>query len=227
MPSREHRIGLLMCEATQNQLLPTLADWQRQPVDAQLEFRVGRGRATHHRFDRETRRHRITYGVKMVAEKAAPAHCGGWLSSREIRQRGYFAGELSELNLLTHTCCHEFAHFVQSLMGWRLVGEVHNADFYRVLDHLHDQGHAGRVKTALREQARLAGLTLDSTPVQVETARDLLARFLPGQEVTFGDGHQGRIVRINRKTCTVEGTAHCRGLRYRVSPQLLRVVENV
>ena len=33
---------------------------------------------------------------------------------------------------------------------------------------------------------------------------------------------QGRIRRVNRKTCTIEGTGLARGVRYRVPLQLLR-----
>lgn len=221
MPTRAQKIAHVMCRQTHAQLLPALEDWQ-PGSRPRLEFRVGRGRATHHRFDFDARQHRITYGVKMVAEKANPRHCAGWLSVREMTQREYFGGALSELNLLAHTCCHEFAHLVQSLKGWRPMGEVHNAGFYRILDGLYAGGHGERLRSGLQQACQAAGAALDEQTVSVVTAGDLLARFAPGDEVTFGDGHQGRVVRVNRKTCTVEGTAHCRGLRYRVSPQLLK-----
>lgn len=122
MPSRAFRIAQMMCRATEDTLAP-LAD------GATLRLRVGSGRATYHRYDPATAEHRINYGVRMVEDKAAPEACAAWLSAREIRARGYFGGELSESNLLAHTCCHEFAHLLQTRHGQRHRGSVHNRAF--------------------------------------------------------------------------------------------------
>ncbi|HCW92036.1 MAG TPA: hypothetical protein DHU56_18615 [Marinobacter sp.] len=47
----------------------------------------------------------------------------------------------------------------------------------------------------------------------------------PGDAVWFGEGsarRQGLVRRVNRKTCTVDGTGKQRGTRYRVPFALLR-----
>ena len=52
------------------------------------------------------------------------------------------------------------------------------------------------------------------------------AGFEPGDAVRFGQGLQGRVLRVNRKTCTIEGTGRCRGRWYRVPPQLLQPAQD-
>lgn len=187
-----------------------------------LRTRIGSGRATWHRYDPRPDEHCITIGARMVADKAQPALCGGWLSAREILGRGYFEGGLSELNLLAHGCCHEFAHLLQTRAGGRRKGEVHNAAFYQWLDRLHSAGAAHSLRARLAEQARAQGwvLSTDRVSVAAETA---LRDFSVGAQVRFGPGLQGRIRRVNRRTCTVDGTGPCRGRRYRVPPQMMTV----
>lgn len=233
MSSRQaHQLAQSLCESTRLVLLPDTASWLRRhatraragmPVSP-LELRVGHGRATHHRFDYRSGEHRITFGVKMVADKLDPANCGGWLSTREIIGRRYFGGEVSVANLLAHTGCHEFAHFIQTLAGARRRGQVHNGAFYRILDELHTSGAAGAFRDHLLERSASRGYPLATAAVGVADWRGHLSRFEVGDPVRFGRSLEGRITRINRKTCTVEGTGPCRGLRYRVSPQLLEIV---
>lgn len=214
MSNRAARIAQLMCRATDETLSP-LAEGVR------LRLRVGSGRATYHRYDPATGEHRINYGVRMVADKASPETCGAWLSAREIRGRGYFGGILSEGNLLAHTCCHEFAHLLQTRQGQRRRGSVHNSAFYRLLDGLHGDGHADALRRSLHQYSEAMAQPLATTAVEVAETTARASGFEPGDRVHFGPGLQGRVLRVNRKTCTIEGTGPCRGRRYRVSPQLL------
>jgi len=201
--------------------------WQRAlgpRKAASLNCRAGHGRATYHRYNPAAGRHDIVYGAKMVADKASPADCAGWLSTREIRRRGYWQGEVSMLNLLAHTCCHEFAHLQQSMTGGRERGRVHTPGFYRLLDNLHASGAADEVRDALYECARSRQLIINPEPYQLAEAGPDLSAFSPGDPVVFG--HQphtrtGRIVRVNRRTCTVAGTGAASGLRFRVPATLL------
>ncbi|HBM51120.1 MAG TPA: hypothetical protein DD385_13410, partial [Marinobacter sp.] len=116
-----------MCQATRDILWAPAASWVRkQNQCAGLVLRVGSGQATYHRYDPRKKQHLITYGARMIAAKHQPETAQGWLSTREIRSRGYFEGEVSVLNLLAHTCCHEFAHLLQHSAGQRHYGSVHN-----------------------------------------------------------------------------------------------------
>ncbi|WP_323753369.1 hypothetical protein [Marinobacter sp.] len=219
------QIGTLMCQATRTILWQPAQAWVRERNSrAGLILRVGSGQATYHRYDPRTRQHLINYGARMIAAKRQPETAHGWLSSREIRERGYFGGKVSELNLLAHTCCHEFAHLLQYSAGQRRYGSVHNRHFYEVLDQLHASGAAEATRHYLDERATEAELTLSraafetiSQPLQVE-------RWQAGDQVCFGTGHQqkqGKVLRVNRKTCTVEVAHQPRNLLYRVPFSLL------
>ena len=231
---REHQARQLaqtLCDTTELILLPIVPGWisrngllegktrhQPRPV-----IRVGGGRATHHRFDLKSGEHCITFGVKMVADKLEPQHCSRWLSTREIQERGYFKRQVSVANLLAHTGCHEFAHFLQTISGGRRRGSVHNTYFYRILDELHESGVADRFRQGLLDLARNRGVALASDPVAMPDPKEKLAEFQPGDRVCFGRNNalEGTITRVNRKTCSVQGTGPCRGAHYRVSPQVL------
>lgn len=191
-----------------------------------LRTRVGRGRATWHRYDPARNDHCITIGALMVADKAQPAQCGGWLSAREIRARGYFAREVSELNLLAHGCCHEFAHLLQTRSGGRRYGEVHNAAFYQWLDRLHQSGSADALRSGLARRAAAEAVPLAASPVSPVADAAALERFRAGDRVRFGRGLQGRVRRVNRRTCTVDGTGPCRGRRYRVPPHMMTLIRD-
>ncbi|WP_255199473.1 hypothetical protein [Marinobacter lutaoensis] len=219
-----HQLGQLMCEATLRILWPPAADWLgRRAAGSALHCRVGTGKATYHRYDPQRRHHLITYGMRMVAAKQEAGTADGWLSTREILARGYFDGELSTLNLLAHTCCHEFAHLLQCSAGQRARGSVHNREFYTILDELHASGGAEATRRFLADEADRRGLPLSDRPFLLPEPRQLARQWRIGQAVTFGEGrHQGRVVRINRKTCTVEGTGPSRGSRFRVPLSLLR-----
>lgn len=228
MPTTDQQVrhlAHLMCDATRDLL------WARAPDTVRsngLQVRVGSGAATYHRFDPSARVHRITYGQRMVAAKQQPAQAVGWLSAREIRGRGYFDGVMSTLNLLAHTCCHEFAHLLQYSAGERRYRSVHNRAFYQHLDNLHASGAAEAVRHHLRAGAETAGVHLPDTEFDAPSPTALRARWSVGDPVVFGEGprrHRGQVERVNRKTCTVRTTHPVPGVRYRVPMVLLRTLE--
>lgn len=223
------QLGHLMCAVTTEVLWSPARSWIRKQGPATtLLCRVGSGHATYHRFDPLLKQHQITYGARMIAAKHQADTAAGWLSAREIQRRGYFNGELSTLNLLAHTCCHEFAHLLQQVAGQRYHGSVHNRHFYQILDELHSTGAAEATRNELEGLASDQGLGLSPEPFTVTDIRKLMTHWQVGDAVRFGSGkrsHQGEIVRVNRKTCTVEGTGPSRGLRYRVPVSLLRQLD--
>ncbi|SOB77153.1 hypothetical protein SAMN04488490_2922 [Marinobacter sp. LV10R510-11A] len=220
------RLGELMCEVTQSTLWQPAAAWVKNRVPSStLVCRVGSGQATYHRFDPQYKQHQITYGLRMIQAKHQPNTASGWLSSREILKRGYFDGELSTLNLLAHTCCHEFAHLLQHSAGQRFRGSVHNRHFYTILDELHENGGANAVREELAERAGQIGMPLPEQTFELPNPSQQRAGWNVGEAVCFDHGlrdFQGEIVRVNRKTCTVHGTGKSRGTRYRVPMQMLR-----
>ncbi|WP_375172045.1 hypothetical protein [Marinobacter sp.] len=223
--SMARQLGQLMCDTTFDSLWLPAGEWTGRPPDNALRCRVGSGQATYHRFDPERRQHLITYGVRMIEAKQRPETAQGWLSSREILKRGYFDGQLSPLNLLAHTCCHEFAHLLQQSAGKRYRGSVHNRHFYRILDDLHRSGRAESVRQVLASRAAEQALPLSAATFTLEDPARTRAHWQVGEVVAFEAGKrvvQGRIRRVNRKTCTIEGTGLARGVRYRVPLQLLR-----
>ncbi len=223
--ARARALGKIMCAVTASTLwYPVAGDIRDRRPGAVLQCRVGSGQATYHRFDEGQNQHRITFGLRMILAKHQPGSAVGWLSSREITDRGYFDGQLSTLNLLAHTCCHEFAHLLQHAAGQRRRGSVHNRHFYAILDRLHRQGQARTVRDELVRQAGSQGLSIPDQPFDPASATDLLARWHVGDRVAFGTRgarRQGVIERINRKTATVRVPDGWQGLRYRVPASLL------
>lgn len=218
-------LGSIMCAVTADALWrPVADDIQIRNPGAALRCRVGSGHATYHRFDHTRNEHRITFGLRMILAKHQPGTAIGWLSSREINARGYFGRQLSTLNLLAHTCCHEFAHLLQHSAGQRRRGSVHNRPFYDILDRLHQRGEADVVRDELKRQAHCAGLSIPDTSFTMASPVDLLARWQIGDRVEFGargTRRQGVIEQINRKTATVRATGQWQDMRYRVPASLL------
>lgn len=88
----------------------------------------------------------------MVASKSNPDKLCKWLTSQEVHERRYFDGELTLLNVLSNCIAHEFAHFVQNILGWRYDGSVHNREFYKILDRIHANGEGDKIRAALHER---------------------------------------------------------------------------
>lgn len=224
-PHTTHTIARIMGATTEAILWGPARDWvQAHARQSELKCRVGSGQATYHRFDPQTRRHTITYGKRMVAAKFSAQTTQGWLSTREIQGRGYFGGDVSTANLLAHTCCHEFAHLLQSVSGERRYGSVHNQAFYTILDELHDSGGADAVRHLLLERCAEKDIVLPQVAMDLEEASRRIEEFAVGDVVCFGNAQrqrEGEIIRINRRTCTVQGTGRWRGARYRVPVSLM------
>ena len=218
---RYHRIAGWLCELTRGILWRQAGPWlaQRDP-GARLRCRVGRGEATYHRRA-DGGLHEVTFGWKMVASKHRLAEAQRWKTAREIAARGYFGGEITVAHLLAHTCCHEFAHVVQSVNGWYHRGSIHNAQFYRILDRMHAGGAARRVLDALHTRARADGIDLAFTQLGEPAA----AVFDIGDRVRFdyrGRPVLGEVTRVNRKTLNVKPLLPSWGETYfRISPHLL------
>lgn len=223
--NQARQLGALMCAVTEQILWRPAAAWVRARVPGStLICRVGSGQATYHRFDPHKKQHQINYGAGMILAKHQPDTARVWLSSREIHKRGYFGGELNTLNLLAHTCCHEFAHLLQQSAGQRYPGSVHNRHFYTILDQLHESGGARAAREALAEGAAQSGIHLPEQAFELPDPGRRTADWNVGEAVSFSSGtrdFQGRILRVNRKTCTVDGTGKFRGTRYRVPIQML------
>lgn len=225
-PTALYQIGQLMCEATREILWQPAGAWLgSRATGAALHCRVGSGQATYHRYDSRSKVHLINYGLRMIAAKQRAETAEGWLSTREIQGRGYFNGELSPLNLLAHTCCHEFAHLLQYSAGKRSYGSVHNRHFYEILDQLHERGGATATRHFLAREADDRGLDLPAGVFALPDRQALARNWQVGEAVSFGEGagqRYGQIIRVNRKTCTVQGKGHARGTRYRVPLSMLR-----
>lgn len=225
---KSHELGLLMCEATEQLLWTPAQHWilEQQPK-ARLQCMVGRGKATYHRRDAHQPIHRIVYGQRMIAAKQNSATAEGWLSLREIRRRHYYSGQCSTLNLLAHTCCHEFAHLLQSIAGQRYRGSVHNRHFYDILDGLHGSGAANEVRRWLGEETARRGWSELAT--EFVPTPSPAAQWQVGDRVNFGEGRRqrtGTIIRLNPRTCTVEGCGLWQRQRYRVPYALLSTADD-
>lgn len=218
-------VAHLLCVATEQVLWAHVQPWlAKQPVRHQLYCRVGRGEATYYR-NTGSNEHTLTYGWKMVASKYDAAVAAQWRTGGEILKRGYFGGELDLPALLAHTCCHEFAHLIQSIKGWIFRGSIHNSEFYRILDRIHSAGTAHLVLDFIERQACTQGMDLGfiepGKPVQVMAQRC----FNPGELVSFdykGNPVLGEVIRVNRKTVNVRPLAPRLGAAYfRISPHFL------
>lgn len=159
-----HFIARAMCLVTEDLLWKPRMAWARSRCPgAALIVRVGSGRKTylsHHHNLSVNAEMTLTYGVKMVAEKAQPELMCRWLTARELHERRYFGGELNLLNVLTHTIAHEFGHFVQNVLGRRYDGSVHNDEFYTILDRIHSSGEGDRIRAALHSHCLQRGIDL-------------------------------------------------------------------
>lgn len=228
--SHATRLGELMCDVTREVLWSPTQDWiKSQAPGSSLRCRVGSGNATYHRYDPRDRQHQITFGKRMIVAKHSAVSAHEWLSGREIRRRGYFDGEVTTLNLLAHTCCHEFAHLLQHVIGKRFRGSVHNRHFYGLLDDLYQSGKADSARNLMTELARKEDLTLPQEVLEQTDTGGLTATWQAGDRVRFGSQKrpiEGIVRRVNRKTCTVDACGRHRGTRYRVPMALLRALPN-
>lgn len=191
-----HRfIAQTMCELTHEELWLPRREWALQKREGgELTIRVGTGKATrvvHSRFGKGPLT--LTYGIKMIQSKTDPQQLCRWLTAREIRERGYFGGEVTLLNSLAHTVVHEFAHVVQVLMGVREPGGSHTPEFYQILDKAHRKGYADTIRDRLHQACLARGMDL-TTIVAAEPAKRIgsgltVSDFAIGQTAYFHGEH--------------------------------------
>ena len=98
----------------------------------------------------------------------------------------------------------------------------------QLLDQLNGEGLAERTRRHLADLAGHQGLFLDDQPMSMPCRQQLAGQWQKGDQVRFGEGRaarEGQVLKVNRKTCTVEGTGASRGLRFRVPFVMLEVVD--
>lgn len=164
------RVASIMCDVTIDMLWVPRLQWARsKSPGCDLKARVGSGRATYVRHPAVMNSDplkpfvmKLTYGEKMVESKCSTRQALAWLSSREIMARGYFNKELTLLNILAHTCLHEFSHVCQVLLKRRYDGSVHNEEFYKILDSAHFKGYGFKVRDELHRRCLNEGIDLSA-----------------------------------------------------------------
>lgn len=210
MHYNDRHLAQLLCELSDKFLWQPRIAWAQSRIpNVQLTFKVGTGKKTYHMGDGNT--HAITFGSKMVLKKRYSARaCAVWTTGQEILQRGYFGSRLELPELLTHTACHEFAHFVQVILGRRYRGSCHNDEFYQILDRIHHKGHADHLLTIFKREAQRR--RLDTRFISNEQ----LQSFAVGEMVTWlGRGQKfiAKVIRVNQRTLSCIG--HINGAAYK------------
>lgn len=174
-------VAKAMCRVTDELLWKPRIGWAlKHNPTADLKVRVGSGKATYlaHRHDVERdARMTLTYGAKMVASKTDPVKLCQWTTGREVSERGYYEGELTLLNVLAHTMAHEFGHFVQVILGRRYSGSVHNHEFYKILDRIHNSGEGDRIRTALDDRCLAENINLREVAHSAQIESEPALRF--------------------------------------------------
>lgn len=137
-------IAQIMCDLTREVVWPHAKKIMKEhgwglPLWIKLETRVGSGFKTCHRIryvDNLYSKHIITYGVKAVRDQRDFRRSNNYRTGFEIKEKGYFNGELRHSNVIAHLILHETAHAIQTFLGYRYDNEMHNKYFYYFLDEL-------------------------------------------------------------------------------------------
>ena len=89
-------IANFLCIATREILLEKNKDWLIKKGNPKIKLLVGSGKRTYH--IREAKGyHTIRYGKRMVEnKKSSNLNNSRWLTSREIKDRGYYNGEITK-----------------------------------------------------------------------------------------------------------------------------------
>ncbi len=199
-------------------------EWaQKQKPGVTLTFKAGRGKRTYHRGGNPD--HIITIGKKCVEENfLSPLTASKWLHFREIIDRGYFDRQISPSTMLTGILCHEFAHFVQVLLGARPRGSVHNDAFYKILDRIHHNGHAEKIRNTLL--THLSNLSLKDQFLEEEFPNFKYPNINDTVEIPYLEGTLfGKIRAINGSNVTIEG--YFCGQRTRTTKSIGEILEYV
>lgn len=166
----QQQLAELMVEATINILHPLCKDEHKGTV---IEVRTGNGFATYHK------NHRITYGIKMLKHKQLKEQALGWTTGKEIIHRNYF-NDFTYKNLIIATILHEYAHFIQTVKGFRYYKEVHNKAFYNILDGFYNKGYHLKIEMFLMKHDVFRNAAFKESRIKKElTKKDLInAKYL-------------------------------------------------
>jgi len=215
-------LAQILCDITSDVLWEGTRNWvlERKP-NATFRARVGSGNKTYCSSDPHGN-FVITFGRVMIFRQFDPNDARFWTHGKEIVDRGYFSGELDLPQLLAQVTCHEYAHLVQVIKGWRYNGAMHPPEFYRVLDRMHEGGSADFVLAEIESRCGAAGVPLEfCTELRPERTKE---DFPVGETVWFTEGGGnvvvGTVVKHLRKRVEVEEQDTSRDLKrtYRITP---------
>ncbi|MDH5393091.1 MAG: hypothetical protein OEY11_07905 [Gammaproteobacteria bacterium] len=207
MSVKYQQIAQILCTIT-NQLIADESiqfnDLSLQKV--KLKSRVGSGLSTYCRHELKKNTFTITYGKKMIKSKFNQNEVKHWLTYREIIKRHYYNGEISVANLLAHTICHEFSHLIQQLSGWHKRGSIHNHQYYKILDYMHDAKIAENIKARLVAQCLKSGIDIEYDILTRPQLAPANKTFIINDTISFEHKQKtytGKVVKVNRKTLIV------------------------
>lgn len=228
MKTKSHQLAEIMAAVCHEVLWQTYA---HSLNGIHFSTRTGGGKATYCKFHASGRQIQITFGRKMIESKFIPHEACRWLSFREITNREYYQSDTSLLNVFSHTICHEFAHALQQLNRQVYKGSIHNDYFYKHLDHIHKSGLAESVKSRLQEKCIMAGIALDYQAAVAATglnpAIDIDPNIAINSLIQFKHKNKlitGRVIKVNRKTFTVETKSLFLTQLWRIPKQLASLV---
>jgi|GEM_PF-3373113 len=212
-------IAKLLCLMGEKALWQPRQEWARNiKPGVTLDFRLGRGAKTYHLA--RDKDHVIVLGVKCLADQLNSRRTAcKWLSAKEITKRKYFRGQLLPAELLVHILCHEFAHFVQVLLGRRYKGSVHNKEFYEILDRVHKRGHADHLLKQFRMACERQNISLT-----FKARPDGHQRFMVGDRVIsrVKSGFvQGIVAKVESAQVTIEAEVNGNYGYFAVEPRFL------
>lgn len=141
------KIAKILIKASEEVLIePNLSWFKSKYPSSEISFRVGSGKRTYFSSEYGSISGSITYGVKMI-ESCLESYnvASGWTHGKEIINRKYYNGILTPHNCLAAVALHEVAHYYQHLIYERKFGSVHNKEFYKILDKMHNNGKGEEV----------------------------------------------------------------------------------
>lgn len=220
--------------ATEALLQPRIAWAQERVGEFSFSLHLGRGRRTYLRHSqiptrtgllkRSTMQHefKLVYGRRCIAEMFDPEQYHRWKSFAELKNNlgPHHSEPLTPLRHLSHIVLHEFSHFVQSVLGQRYNGSVHNREFYHILERSYAADSDLQVMQFLLDAcgdcpetiaALHTGYGSQRLPLPTAAAFSPRARaphgFQRGQQVSFvyrRKTYTGTITRLNKQRASVD-----------------------
>ena len=219
-----------MCELTESHL------WNNQSFNSSLSIpsvklktRIGSGMATYCKFIPGDNLFIITYGKKMIESKFNPNFTSHWMTHREIKNRVYFNGETSLINVLTHTIFHEFSHAIQQMNNWCYKGSIHNKKFYSVLDGLHNSDIVDTIKNEFIEECNKHSISLEYLDLPVTDLINNKHLFSLDNEISFNHKNKtiyGKVIKVNKKTLIIIENKLLRKIQWKVPKENVTLITN-